>query len=468
MTFAPTDLFTKLKHLLGFHPGCERIWVAFSGGCDSHVLLYALAQIRERIAPVSIQAVHINHGLMNAADEWAEHCIKVCRALDVELKVVSVDAMAEAGESPEAVARAARYHVFADLLDEGEGLLLAHHEDDQAETVLLQLFRGAGVKGLAAMPEQIPFAKGWLARPLLDFSRQCLQDYALAESLSWIEDPSNQDQQFDRNFLRQQVIPQLLPRWPALNRCLSRSAQHHAAASQLLDELAQMDLEACCLESDVAGVAPISVSCLKHLSIERGNNVLRYWIRLQGLSLPDATHLERVWCEVLNAAADATPLVEWGNACVRRYRDQLYVLPASQSAGLKGASQWNNQQRIAWDLQVPLDLQTKGARLETRVHVSDETEPLSAHTGLRHELLARPDIQVRFRQGGEHCRPVGRGHAHSLKKLMQEWGVPPWERDRIPLIYVGEDIAQVVGYCICEPWQAKAGEKAIFVTESGI
>ncbi len=432
---------TLLKQLKKFPP-TQHYWVAYSGGCDSHVLLHALAALREQLAALNISALHINHGLSDEADDWAAHCEKVAADLDVDFKVVAVDAMGEAGESPEAAARQARYHIFENIMDEADGLLLAHHEDDQAETLLLQLFRGAGVRGLAAMPRHVAFGRGWLARPLLGLTRQQLRDYAQATGLRWIEDPSNQSLAFDRNFLRQNIIPDLLPRWPALAQTLSRAADHQASASTLLDELAADDLAT--LTGSRSGC--LSIAGLGLLSRTRQDNVLRYWIHQRGVSLPATVQLQRIHDELLSAREDAQPQVGWATSVIRRYRDDLYLLPAKVL----------QCEALSWDLKAKLGL-SDGRDLSVELHPG---------AGLKAALNARSDISVRFRQGAEVCRPAGRGQTHRLKTLWQEWGVPPWERDHIPLIYVGEEIAQVVGYCVCEPWQAGADEDGLLVTES--
>ena len=438
------SLLSILLEQLKIFPPAQHYRVAYSGGCDSHVLLHALVAVRDQLPTINLSALHINHGLADEADRWATHCEQVAAELNVDFKVVDVDAMGEAGESPEAAARQARYHIFAQMMDEGDGLLLAHHEDDQAETLLLQLFRGAGVRGLAAMPRHVAFSKGWLGRPLLGLTRQQLRDYAQAAGLSWIDDPTNQSQDFDRNFLRHNIIPDCLPRWPALPHTLARAAQHQAAASHLLDELAAVDLKTLVgSRSDC-----LSIGALNRLSRERQNNVLRYWIRLRGLSLPSTVQLQRIHDELLSAREDAQPQVGWANSVIRRYRDDLYLLPLRPDSA--------DREPQNWDLSCDLSL-ADGCRLKC---VSQKG------LGLKASLQGRRDISVRFRQGGEVCRPSERGQAHRLKTLWQEWGVPPWERERIPLIYVGEEIAQVLGYCICEPWQAGADEDGLVMTES--
>ena len=449
MIFSASALSEQLQQL----PQAQRLWVAFSGGCDSHVLLHALVQIKDQLPATHIWTLHINHGLADEADDWTEHCQSVCDQLGVNLMSVAVDAIPDSGESPEAAARTARYHVFSDIIEQGDGLLLAHHEDDQAETLLLQLFRGAGVKGLSAMPMVTEFAKGWLGRPILPFSRQSLRDYAAVHGLQWIEDPSNSALVYDRNFLRQQIIPQLQERWPALNTALSRAAGHQSSASLLLDQLAEIDREACGSEQ-LDCLANLSVSALLKLSAERCSNLLRYWIRHQGVLMPDTVHLARISQEVLQAGENANPEVNWAHASVRRYRDDLYLVATDKKPG----QEQDTSRSFLWDLQTPLNL--NDGRVLNIISGSEQ--------GLKADLAACGEISVRFRQGGETCRPLGRGHRHSLKKLMQEWAIPPWKREQVPLIYVGDEIAQVVGYCICEPWQNKPDEKGSLIITSGI
>ena len=440
MSFDPAHLSQQLAQL----PPARRYWVAYSGGCDSHVLLHALAQLRAQLG-VTLHAVHVNHGLSKQADDWSHHCSEVCQKLDVPFVDISVNANASAGQSPEEAARLARYAALANVMEPGDGLLLAHHQDDQAETVMLQLLRGSGVRGLSAMPLHAPFGAGWLGRPLLVFSRASLGHYADSQGLEWIDDPSNFDTDFDRNFLRQDVLPRLKGRWPAADKTLARVAAHQAEAAELLGELAAQDYGH--LQGEVEGT--LSVVALRSLPVSRLRNVLRYWLNtIIGLPMPDARHLNRIIDEVLPAAADATPLVSWAGCEVRRFNERLY---AFETVGIH-----RSDTIYAWDLQQPVRLASLGCELQPAKNTGK---------GLRASLAGRDDITIRFRQGGERCRPAGRGHTHQLKKLFQEWQVPPWLRERVPLIYVGNEIAEVVGYCVCEPFQAHAQEAGILITE---
>jgi len=431
MAFSPASLHAQLMQL----PAPRRYCVAFSGGLDSHVLLHALVQLREQLPASAIHAIHIDHGIHPDSRGWADHCLQVCRQLGVSLAQQRVDVRTQNGQSLEAQARHARYQAFTELSREGDMLLLAHHRDDQAETLLLQLLRGAGVKGLAAMPGCAAFGGGWLARPLLGYSRAQLHTYARDQRLDWIEDPSNRDLVFDRNYLRHAVMPLLHERWPSAAACLARAAGLQAEAAGLLDQLAQQDLEL------ARGPEPHSLllTPLRRLAAERQRNLLRYWLVSCGLPVPAAVQLRRIQTEILPAARDACPKVHWPGAEVRRYRDLVYAMtPLSASS-----DDW----RQHWDLCNALALPT-GDKLISRVVQG---------RGLREAALA-DGVQVRFRRGGERCRLPGREHRHSLKKLFQIWGVPSWQRDRIALVYIGEELAQVVGFCVCAPFAASTDE----------
>jgi tRNA(Ile)-lysidine synthase len=312
-------------------------------------------------------------------------------------------------------------------------LLLAQHQDDQAETLLLQLLRGSGVKGLAAMPEITKINDYWQARPFLSLTRDQIQAYAESMGLDWIEDPTNSDNRFDRNYLRNLVFPVLKQRWPSLSETIARASRHQAEANLLLDELAELDFQACQLaEKTMLAIAP-----LKNLSTARQRNLLRYWIADRcEYPMPDSTQCQRIIDEVLPAAEDAEPQVSWNDVIVRRYRDVLYLGRGSAERFVR----W----RQTWDLKSPLVLPSGQRLLATEKKGQGLVLPETSDI-----------LSVRFRQGGEKCRLPGRQHRHELKKLLQSWGVPPWQRDQIPLIYVGDELAQIVGYSLCEPFLAK-------------
>jgi len=431
-----------LKYNLTQYLDAKVLWVAYSGGCDSHALLHSLVSLRTEFKP-EIKAIHINHGLSPLANEWEDHCRKICEDLDVQYVAIKVDAKNKKNSSykssPEEAARHARYAEWKKLLKKNEVLLLAHHQDDQAETVLIQLMRGSGVKGLAAMPTKQSFAQGLLCRPMLGFLREEIVSYSVEHGLNWIDDPSNFDTDYDRNFLRHDVVPLLETRWPSLKKTLSRTASHQADANQLLTELAFQDWHHI-HEND-----QINISALIKLSEKRQRNVLRYWIAdICELILPDTVHLQRILDEVLTAAEDANPEVIWRGGEVRRYQGLLYAQEKLIESTHLLSLNWEN-------LEIPKEINTNGLIISAKS---------SSGNGLSQEKLKNREISIRTRQGGETCRPVGRGQTHQLKKLFQEWKIPPWERASIPLIYVDGELAQVVGYCYCEPFAAVENESS--------
>ena len=292
----------------------QRLWVAFSGGADSLALLHALSALREQLAPAEIGAVHVHHGLHADADAWEGDCRRVCEELRVTLETLRVDAGAGPAESPEAAARRARYAALADLVGTGEVVCTAHHQRDQAETLLLQLVRGAGPAGLAGMPALAPLGRGWLARPLLGESPESLRDYLRRHGAAWTEDPSNADRRFDRNYMRQVVLASLEDRWPGVERTLARAAAHQADSARIAAELAGKDL------ADTRGSQPgtLSGSALLRLSKARARNLLRYWLKERGLPVAGAAHIENIVEELVKAREDAEPLVCWPGAEVRR------------------------------------------------------------------------------------------------------------------------------------------------------
>lgn len=405
-----------------FSSHCDFV-VAYSGGLDSHVLLYALASLRDLNASIKMRAVHVNHGLHVDADDWAQHCRDVCDALSVPLLIESVSIDEDADQSIEHLARQARYAVLEKALKTGEVLLTAHHQEDQAETVLLQLLRGAGPQGLSAMRASRSFAESLLMRPLLPFSRQALLEYAQRECLDWIEDESNNDQRFDRNFLRHDIFPRLKTRWPAATRVLSRAAGHCSEMVELAQDLAQLDLEA--IRHDHC----VSLDKLLLLSESRQHNVVRYWIQNLGFQLPSAVKLRQIFETVIVAAPDRSPVVAWEGVEIRRYRHRLYALDpdAIKPVPPDTVIPWRN---LSEALQLPLGL---GALLPSML---PEELPKEAQA-----------ITIRFRQvdqGAERLKLPGQKHHHSLKNLFQEQGIPPWQRSRVPLIYQGEALVGVV------------------------
>jgi len=438
MKFTPDLLFETLASL----ESAVAFRVAYSGGLDSHVLLHALARLRQSLA-VPVRAVYVNHGLNPEAEKWARHCRRVCDDLSVELVCIAIDANAPAGESQEAWSRRRRYEALESLMQENEVLLTAHQADDQAETLLLQLLRGSGPDGLSAMPPIRKFAGGWHARPLLGFDRRALSEYAQSCGLQWIEDESNLDQRFDRNYLRKRVLPVLRQRWPSVSRTFGRSARIQAEAADLLALLADRDMENC-LEP-AAGT--LDAARVMALSPPRRRNIIRRWLHRLGFPVPDSRRLQAIMNEVLAAGKDAEPVVSWDNVEVRRYRGSLFAVSPLPSCSVPGE----------WDMKQPLELPLG------RVF----SEPATGR-GLRAAACGEGKIQIRFRSGGEVIRRRGRHCHQALKKLFQEHAVPPWLRSHIPLFFIGSELVSVAGVWTAADYAAAPEEEGIHLrwTES--
>ena len=426
--------------LLDRYPHLHRLIVGYSGGMDSHVLLHQLATQRTRRPEHRLEALYIDHGLQAASARWGEHCATVCRALNVPFRVVRVNAQPLDGESPEAAARSARYAAFAAELDADTALLTAHHRDDQAETVLLQLLRGAGPHGLAAMPAVARLGAGWLLRPLLETDRAALLAYARHHDLRWIEDASNTQLDFDRNYLRQRIMPLLRERWPATTRTLARSAHWCAETAHWLDAEADADL-ARMVATDGDGL-PVSALC--ELDEPRQRNLLRRWLRRLQLTVPDARQVRHIIHDLLTAGPDRQPCVRWPGGEVRRYRATLYAMPPLARHDPAQRWVWRREAEVWPWLKMP---GIGGLRLQTTVGA-----------GLSAAALTGATLTVRFRQGGERFHLAGRGHRQELKKLLQEAGIPPWCRDRLPLLYQDDELLAVVGLGVAAGWAAAPGE----------
>ena len=432
MKFSKDKLHTSLKSL----PEANSYLVAYSGGMDSHVLLHSLNALADKLQ-VNIRAVHVNHGLSGNAPHWADHCQAVCDSLGINLRIIAIDARNPKGESPESWARHQRYAVLADELGPGEILLTAHHKDDQAETLLLQLFRGCGPDGLSAMPVSQNFGRGWHCRPLLGYARDQLLAYASEHKLDWVEDESNQDVGIDRNFMRHQLLPAVREHWPGILETLSRSARHQAEASLLLDQLGASDL------AGFTGQGPgdrLNINKLRQLPLPRQKNLLRYWLRQLELPIPEAGNMQNIISDVVNSRWDASPCVSWHGAELRCYRDYIYAASplAVHDPG----------QVIGWDLQQPLAV-AHGSLLARR----------GKGQGIRADLCRDKGVEIRYRSGGETIQPAGRQYHHDLKKLLQENAVPPWLRDRIPLLFIDDNLVAVPGKWIAAEFMGNDSEE---------
>jgi tRNA(Ile)-lysidine synthase len=385
--------------------------IAFSGGLDSTVLLHLLASLAKTETLPPLSAVHVHHGLQAAAAAWPAHCQSICDNLGVPLRVMRVQV--QPGASLERAARDARYQAFTEVTGAGEVLLTGQHRDDQAETLLFRLLRGAGVRGLAAMPVQRPLAAGCLVRPLLDVSRAELQAYAEAHQLKWIEDPSNADSRFSRNYLRHRVLPTLTERWPQAAANLARTAEHLSEAQNLLDELAQIDLQACNQPSPFPWLhlPSLALAPLRELSDARQRNALRHWLAPL-TRLPDSDHWAG-WHSLRDAKGDAQPLWRLADGQLHRCGERIWWLPCGWSDFSDATMSWPDPLN-------PLELPGNG---QLKLTGNAPEGPL----------------QVRYRQGGEVIEVPGRGR-RDLKRLLNESGLPGFVRGRLPLLYSAEQL----------------------------
>lgn len=400
--------------------------VAFSGGLDSTVLLHILAQLASREALPPISAIHVHHGLQAVADGWPDHCQRVCDTLAVPLQVMRV--RVEGGASLERAAREARYAAFAAALGAGECLLTGQHRDDQAETVLFRLFRGAGVRGLSGMAGSRPLAVGTLLRPLLDVSRAELERYARSHGLSWVDDPSNACDDYDRNYLRNQLLPGIVQRWPSAVETITRSAEHLAEADGLLGELAQNDLVSAGARNEYIGMQlpSLAIAALAELSEPRQRNALRQWL-VPLARLPDSVHWAG-WRDLRDAREDAEPIWRLADGELRRAHGRLWWL-ASPWLGFVPANQ-------AWgDPSQALSLPHNGS-------LRFEGEPPEG------------PLEVRYRQGGEVMALVGRG-SRDLKRLLNEAAVPAFLRGRLPLLWRADEL---LGVALLPGLRVEAGQ----------
>ena len=390
--------------------------IAFSGGLDSTVLLHLLADLAKSHSLPALSALHVHHGLQPAADAWPAHCQAVCDALGVPLKIVRVQV--QPGASLERAAREARYGAFIEATQCNDVLLTAQHRDDQAETLLFRLLRGAGVRGLSAMPSQRALGHGQLLRPLLNVSRAELETYARAHQLRWIDDPSNQDRQFSRNYLRHQVLPSLTERWPQAHATMARSAGHLREAQELLDELAQIDLAAAAGSNDFAwlGVPSLDLASLRNLSAARQRNALSCWLN-QRTRMPDSDHWSG-WEDLRDATGDARPIWRLADGELHRSAGRIWWLSGPWLRTPSMVASWSNP----------------------------ESSLMLPDNGLLTLSGQMPEgaLQIRYRQGGEVMHLPERGH-RDLKRLLNERGVPSFVRGRLPLLYRADQLLAVAG-----------------------
>ncbi len=421
--------------------------VGFSGGLDSTVLLHGLSAAQ---MSTPVIAVHVHHGLSPNADNWQRHCQMVCGSLQVPLLVQRLGLHSAKGNLEER-ARRARYQAINELPQAGDVVLLGHHRDDQAETLLYRLMRGAGVKGLAAMDEQRRLGNANLWRPLLHYSRAELLAYAREHSLQWIEDESNQQLQFDRNYLRQQVLPALTERWPEASKAMAQSAEHCREAQSLLTDLAILESQQLAERPEPGGYS-VDLAHLRALPPRRQKNYLRYWLDERfGVSISRQAQVD-IEQQLLGEGTSVAARISVAEVQLCCFADRLYALDSR--------AQWaprTDEPDLPWQsVAEPLALPGGDCLSLTPAHRIGIN-----CIGIRPDCLTGK-IEVRWRQGGERCQPAGRGHSQTLKKLLQEYQVPTWLRPRVPLLFIDGELAAVGDYWVNQAYASKgAGAMAL-------
>ena len=425
----------SLLPLPALDPGTS-ILAGFSGGLDSSVLLHRLSEVSAADG-VSLRAVHIHHGLSASSDAWAHHCQQFCDSLDIALTIIRVHVALDSGHGPEASARDARYKAFESVLREGEWLALAHHRDDQAETVLLRLLRASASEGLASMQPTRRFASGLIWRPLLDVPRSQLHEYATRHGLRWIDDPSNDELHLDRNFLRHRILPTLQERWPHAGAALARSAALLSEDADLLR--AEADKRLAQVQSTEAST--LSVAALMGYDAAWRPRILRRWLSTLALPSPPGDAFAIIESQLLLSRPDAEPEYHWTGVVLRRWRDLLHV--ERKRAGFP--DDWQSTWHGDGDFLLPT-----GDRLRL-VSIAMATPAASAGHGIESGATSPTNTPrqggfiVRARRGGERIQLPDRKHSHALKKMLQQLGVPPWERERLPLVFSADEELLAVG-----------------------
>jgi tRNA(Ile)-lysidine synthase len=431
MSFSAASLHAVLD--VQIPPDATGLVVALSGGADSAALLFAAAALGSNFRGLPLRAVHVDHGLQAAAAEFREACAALCRSLDIPLALIPVAVHSPPGASVEAAARDARYAALARDLQPGECLLTAHHREDQAETLLLQALRGAGLKGLSAMPRRRPLGEGWHVRPLLDVPQRELLAFGAALRGAWVADPMNQDARFDRSYLRRDLWPLIEARWPGSAGALSRTARHLGEAQQSLDRAAAAQV------GRLRDGEALSVTGLRALDPVERIDVLRFWLCEAAVEPPSTVRLTEALRQMLDADADHLPCVVWGEHALRRYRQRIFLTPAVPP-------------RLDAVLPWPV-------RPDARVDLGPSLGILRwvAQIGGIDAGLVPATVFVRRRDGGEALKPAANAKTQSVRHLCQRHGVLPWMRDGLPLVFAGNSLIAVgdlwteAGRCVAPP-----------------
>ncbi len=431
--------------------------VAYSGGIDSQVLLHVIAVlIKAKLLSVPVRAIHINHGLSDNATSWQAFCKQQADQFKVPFLSVQVTIDSNSSESLEALARTARYQALQQNSAENAVIITGHHQDDQVETLLLALKRGAGIQGLAAMqslrkmdPGSANTHQQLLARPLLDVSRDDIEHYATRQNLTWVEDESNNDQRFDRNFIRSEVVPLLKNRWPAIQQTISRSASHCQQAQHLLNELAAIDYLHCQISSDC-----LAITEMANLSDERITNLLRYFIKNNGGEMPSMQQLQQIKNACFIAANDKNPEINFTHYSIRRFRSWLYF-----TANFAITKSWQKDIKLNELAHQPIELpDSLGTLIVEQLELS-ALEIAKTVEQQGHWLIKLPEnatnVRLAFTHNNPKCLPDYRSQRRELKKILQEQAIPTWQRTRLPFVFIDQQLSAVLPLFVCKEYLAQ-------------
>lgn len=409
-------LADTLQNALREHPR-GALCVAFSGGPDSTALLHTLAGLREA-RERGLRAIHVDHGLHPRSGEWAEQARQFCSVMEIDCLVAHVEVARESGEGLEAAARHARYAALAAALREGEWLLLGHHRDDQAETVLLKLLRGSGPEGMGGMRAMRPLGAGMLWRPLLDTPRALLRAYVERHRLPVVDDPSNADTRLSRNYLRAEILPRLVEHWPHAIDSILHSAAHHRAAAEVLRERWLAAFE----QIHDPSTGSLDAAAWSNLPPALRDPLLDHWLRGRDLRIPTMAQRAQIERQLRGLREGRVPCIHWPGTDLHIWKSRLWALPSSAAPPAAWEATWRGE---------PLAL-PGGGWIEWLGTAPSET------------------FTVRLRQGGERIRPRGDRHTRELRDLFQRTGMPPWRRAACPMIYAGSTLIAVADLWVSE------------------
>ena len=428
--------------------------LAFSGGLDSVVLLDLLVK-QQKFSPVryNLSAVYIDHQLQADSTTWVNTNREICASYNVNYESYAVEILKDKSKSIESLARIARYGQLSKIILNSKTVLItAHHLDDQAETFLLQLTRSAGPRGLSAMPKIKSFSKGYHLRPLLDMPKRELQAYAEHHHLHWVDDKTNSDTKYDRNYIRHQILPRLIQRWPNMMINIANSAKNCAEHELLLNEYLAEDYQKTICESNLldklfTAHSILDVTKLQNCSIEKQRGLLRYWLRKNNTTLPDRNVIHQIIL-MLSSNLNKTPKAKIGVHWVRRHKNKLYLI--SDNEEKLNCIDYPN---VPYKLGSAADLHGLAITV-TSVKVRDFDKQSDPTLMLNLNVKTDQEIIICFRRGGERCRPSTRKGSVSLKKLLQEHDIPPWQRNKLPLLYIDGQLAAIPGVTICEGFES--------------